>query len=978
MSNNPVPFYTQAALLDQYIHSENPGIDPDVVQLILNILRTKEQLRDYFFRSVPSSAWAKILWENGFLSIPPALVKTQDGYSLKSWDVQYYLIAVAPQVPEIVLNHVQILEGHAWYLAKAIEATSKIPVQHAEKALPRILNWLSSPEISETAQAEVILLIEMMIKNEKFTDALMLFDALSAKRDENKSHNNMRSYKILFGFGYNKSNVLEVLKNYCPLDLVNILEKRLFESVYDNHSASKKSLWWRNAIEDSEQNIFEEYQDYILDALRDTIALLIESHIEKSKEIIIRYLKENHDIFRRLGLYLIGLHPDKFKLVIIIELLNSNNLNNVEIHHEFFMLLEKSFPLLENSDKQSLVEMVLNGPNLERIEKIYDTSWKSEYPDREKFVENWKNTWIRDRLWMIRENLNEQTQSILTDLVERVGPPKYPAYLSWVSSGWQNIVQESPYSIQELEGYSPSELLSLIKNWNPEHLNSTNLHPISHDGLANEVAKLIGFYPEKYAECIVDICLTRPEYPAAITSTWIMWIKSEPDKTLPLELILGLFSSLLKYDQVWNDEIQKSYDGESWRNVRLSIVRMLEILVTNDKEIVPNEFLGKVQALLFQLIDDADPSLNEDRPLDGWVGHNDPITVALNHVRPIALKALIHCTLQIATQQKLNKTKQRRMPREVADKLDQKLLESSRAMRSVFGEFIPILYWLDQNWLTNHLDSIFPVGRDNESTWLFMSAWDAYVLNKYNQDVFEKMQSKYFFAIEYLSQGYQTKSDLGQASNLSAHLLFNYLFSELSLEYFNQPGSLLLEFFQKTQPEIRRLAAWALWRICESNPNNLSEFWPKAKELWYWRSKEAIVSAHSPDFNAEITEFAQLLQVAPEFETMKSMHYLLDGLLPHFRQVEIHDIGWSSVETFLANKVDKEPVDVIKFYRLMCEQKFNPPQWIYFSENAKKIILTAADNTKSRVDALALIDFFAQTWRDFDTFKPIYQKYAGI
>ena len=83
-----------------------------------------------------------------------------------------------------------------------------------------------------------------------------------------------------------------------------------------------------------------------------------------------------------------------------------------------------------------------------------------------------------------------------------------------------------------------------------------------------------------------------------------------------------------------------------------------------------------------------------------------------------------------------------------------------------------------------------------------------------------------------------------------------------------------------------------------------------------------------------------------------------------------------SLEASKLKEPEKEPVEVIKLYRLMCEQKFNPPQWVFFSDNAKKIIEISADNAKSRVETLALIDFFAQRWRDY-TFQPIYQKYAG-
>ncbi len=585
---------------------------------------------------------------------------------------------------------------------------------------------------------------------------------------------------------------------------------------------------------------------------------------------------------------------------------------------------------------------------------------------------------IRARLSMISNDLDDQTRSVLESLVAAGGKSEHPEFLAW-SSGAFFVEDVSPYSNLELSRFSPDQLLEFIRTWQPDPKEGFGPKRISYQGFAKELANLVCSSPEFYSQSLLDICLVRPENAVAIIS---LWAKPEYGKDIPWELAINLFEELLKDKRVWDNESQKTYDGEMWRNARLNIAQLLEISFTNDKKQVPGNLLESVQNLLLKLVDDPDPTLEADRPQDGWFGYNDPITVAINHVRPIALAALIRCATCIARQKTSDESalqENRVMSSLMAEKLEQKLdlqIEPSRAVRSVLGEFVPTLYWLDRLWLINHLDTIFPITHDDENAWLFISAWDAYVLNTYYHDVFDIMRPKYALAIEYLSQGYKTESYLDQSSHLSAHLLFEYLFSELSLEHFIVPGALLFEFFQKTQPEIRSRATWALWRICEFNSDSLNAFWPKAKALWDWRSKEAIISNHSPDFNAEILGFAQLLQVAPGFETVESMRSLLDGLLPHLRKADSHDVGWHSVEIFLARQVEKEPVDVIKYYRLMCEQKFNLPQWVYHSESAKKIIENAAENPESRVEALALIDFFAQKWRDY-TFQSIYQKYAG-
>lgn len=975
MSNNSVPFYTQTALLDQYIRLDNPNDDSDAVRLVLNILKTREDLRTHFFRSVPNPMWAQILWENGFLITPPEITKTENGYSIKPWDAQYYLITIASQVPEIVVQHVDVLDGHGWYLTRAIEALCKIPIHYSEKALPKVLKWLSNPETAEIAQAEALEFISILVKNGRTKAALGLFDVLCLQRDEKKSYNTKYSYRELFGIDPDKSNTLNLLQNCCPSEVIKILEKRLVESLYDE-TGNKKISWWRNAIEDTDQDLLDNYQDYVLKALRDTLVLLVSNNPTQGIEFVVRYLSEDYNILRRLGLHLIKQFPSYFKTNIIKELLDESNLDDIDIHHEYFTLLKVGFNLLNASEKKILLKMILSGPNVKEIEENYERYWQSSHPDREKFIANSRDSWIRDRLSMLRDFLDEEVKSILDDLEAKGGKSEHPDFLAW-SSGAFWVKDISPYSELELSKFSPDQLLDFVKTWRPNPKEDFGPERISYEGFSKEIARLICSSPDFYREVILDICLVRPENASAIIN---LWASPEYDKDIPWVIAIDLMQGLLKDQQVWNNNSQDTYGVQMWRIVRLNIAQLLGNTFVNKNKRIPSDLLENAQLLLMLLVDDPDPTLEADRPQDGWFGHNDPITVSLNHVRPVALAALIRCTLRLAKQmEEADDSKileNRKIPDLIAQKIEQKLdpqLEPSWAVRSVIGQFVPNLYWLDRKWLSSHIDSIFPIENGDKNVWLFISAWDAYILNQYYQDVFILMRPKYKQAILYLSQGYKTESHLNQSDNLSAHLIYEFFFSDLDLMDFIASGGLLHEFFQKTPSEVRSRLPWVLWKICEDSPE---KHWGKARAIWEWRSKEAIISNHSSDFNSELLGFALLLRVAPDFETVKSMQSLLDGLLPHLRNVDSHDLGWHSVEIFFERQVEQEPVDVIKFYRLMCEQKYNPPQWVYHSDSVKKIIELSAKNPKSRVDTLALIDFFAQKWRDY-TFESIYKEYTG-
>jgi hypothetical protein len=59
----------------------------------------------------------------------------------------------------------------------------------------------------------------------------------------------------------------------------------------------------------------------------------------------------------------------------------------------------------------------------------------------------------------------------------------------------------------------------------------------------------------------------------------------------------------------------------------------------------------------------------------------------------------------------------------------------------------------------------------------------------------------------------------------------------------------------------------------------------------------------------------------------------------------------------------------------MYEQKSHPPQWLYHSDEAKKIIEISAKIPESRADSLSLIDFLAR-WGDYK-FRDIYNLYSA-
>lgn len=991
MSNNELPFYTQAAILDPYIHTSDPEADSEVLEILLEMLRTKPELRAYFFRSRPNAAWARVLWRHGFFEPSPHPEETETGYTLPRWDVQEYLISVADQVPNIVVKHVETIQGHAWYKGQAIRALCYIPGQEAARVVPKVVEWLKDPQIADIIAQQTYDLMLEFVKRQHLA-AFDLFQALTAPIPLpdvtdlggflprggaiSKFRRDWVERKIF-------SEGLDLLRKLNLQQTVSILEDHLrmamrIEAQVMNSPDFEFSSGWRTAIADTGQDLDNAYRDRLLLVLRDTLEIWVQQDSKGVEPLIERYLIEKHEIIRRLGLHLLYRFPKRYKRFVVQELRNTANLDNVGIHHEFFMLLQEGYLYLEIQDQEKLAVEICGGPNPEDAQRLAAWAQQQYGADPDEYVERYSKKWIRDRLWMLRDHLVAQPKQMLNELVDDLGEPEHPAFTSW-GSGPYWVQEVGPITDQEMSQMRPDELVDFLKQWRPDPNQEFGPVQISYTGMANTVASVIINNPQKYAQHLVPISLQRPEFAYALLRQ-----SAEPKEAnlLPWELSINLCEKLLANESVRNNS---RVPNDNWASVRQSIVRLLRIGLNNAKRAIPIEYLSRVRDILIILVDDPDPTPEHDRPAEGWAGHNDPATVAINHVRPTALLALIeYARYKAKLDQDLNKQdasleepRSRRLESIVSQTLTRKLdrrKDPSWAVHSVYGHYLALLHWLDKDWVEQHIDRIFPEETGEESIWFYVAAWDSFVAyNKFYVPMLELLRQKYQRAIDNLNRGYVTKTHLRPEQGLAIHLVWEYLLADYDLRSSAGQQSLIATFFKQAPPEACDSAAWILWRICEDHSQR-DIYWSRVRALWEWRVNEASAASHSTDFDAEMHWFARLPQEAPSSETISSLWSLLEGIVPHITRSEYRDIGWDAMEEYLAQEVDRHPLEAIQLYRLMHDQAARP-NFFYPREESRKIIETAAADQSSRDEALALINSLARL--GFHQYHDIYERYAG-
>lgn len=1011
MPDNNVPFFAQTALLEGYIRSADPKADQVALAIVLEAIREKPELRHFFFRNRPHPAWAAVLWENGFLNKAPDPEEEGDRISFPFWDAQEYLISVAEHAPQIVVEHIKAIQGHPRYKGRSLIAVQFIQPDLIGEVLPLILQWLSDRETGQVIADEAYELMIGLAKK-KHTSALDIFRALTTP------YPSVRTKEIqgsIYGaeapsiltearWGRRLDNSLPLLNEINPQEVASILEQQLRASLkieaktkQSPESEHVLSSGWRSAIEDTSQDIHDHLKDTLLEGLRDTLTGLVRLNRSAVARILNAYAQEQHEILRRLRLHILQNFPTEFRNQVVAELTKENNYDDTGIHHEFFLLLKHGFIHLSNEEQAEVIRIIVRGPHKGTVEGFINW-WVGEETsseEREKHVQGYIRRWVRDRLFMIKDHLEGPTSELLSEIIAEWGEPEHPDFTHW-SSGAYFVADVSPLNQQQLASMTPDELVAFLKNWQPEPTRQLGPEVISYRGLGGALSSVVLSNPVKYERHFTTIGLLRPEFAYAFLQQPVS--TGEANKTYPLakgaagsdlwSLYFDLCEAMLADEYISKDMSRTS--EINWRDARKAIVNLIQTGLDKSKQSesggIPQNQLIRVRDILIKLTEDPDPDAESDMPEAGWVGHKDPATVAINHTRSDALLALIESySLHVAyTKQEEGLFPEtegpgpNRLEPEVENVLTKKLdkqADTSWAVHSIYGRTLTILYWLNKDWVTVHINNIFPEGADESSRWYYVAAWDSYVIfnRLHYKDLFELLHAKYGRAIENLSSGLVTRTHLQPERGLAGHLLGHYLYVDHEIRTQNWEGSLLARFFNEAPPSTRGSAIWLLWKTLEEKSDDRERLWPKAKDLWGWRANASSSSNHSNDFDNEMEWFPHLLEFAPRTETISSLWPLLEGVLPYLSRTRHRGMVWEELEKFLAGEVERDPLRVVQFYRLMHESA-KRPSW-FRRQGGRKILEFAAANKDSRNAALSLIDLIFQMGDP--QYQDIYNNYAS-
>lgn len=987
MSDIDVPFYAQAALLEYFAGRPAPEADPDTLDVILDALEKRPDLRARFFRSRPHSSWADVFWERGFFKAPPEPQPTTDGYFfLPRWDVQEYLLGNLPAVGTTYANHLLSLGDHPNYRARGLEGLLALPASVSAKATPLVVAWLEDPKANRSIVDVASRLVTHLAAGGEGATALPIADALTAPVPSQHVRE-IQGYKFndqaesILGVAWDARRILrgliDALVESHPAGLIDILERHLLLALQLEEPESwETDTIWRSAIEDTGQDNDHHYKDHLLRALRHTVKTWVRQDPAAAAPLVRRYRESPIAIIRRLGLHVIRSFPDEFRQEVKAELHKPENYSDILVHHEFFVLLQDGFTHLEEPDRERVLELVCAGPSEDHVGALVESVKKGRDIDPEEYRIGYEKRWIRDRLWMIKDHLPAARSEALHSLVAEVGEPNHPGFLGW-SSGVFAVSDVSPVTTEWLAAQSPQALIDYVTRWEPDPAHGFGPQRQSHQGLAPEVASIVAADVGKYKDFILPLAFFRAEYASALLGAF-----AALDSDERWESFLNLAEALLEIEAIRIDMVR---EGEVWwMSVRDRIARSFRDRFEKERDAVPDNVLQRIRDILLRLVDDPDPEAEEAVLPSDTTFLGSPETAALNHVRPVALSALILYGFLAADRRReameaSERPETRPFEEEVRVALSRKLDRTgdpSLAVHSVYGRW---LYWLllyDPEWTLENLPRILPDGEDQQSLHTFVAAWDSYVLfSNPSMLAFRLLRPHYERAITNLRNGHITKSHMEPDRALASHVLAQYLHAEDSVESEGFRKSLLARWYGEALPEHHEVMASVLFQTCHDGGDKVEQYWPKAVDLWKWRSAAARESGYASEFRGEMERFAHLLEVAKDRESFAELESRLHDLAMYIETSGRRNLLWDELESYLATQAASEPASVITIYRAMYERASGaneiPGSW---RQEGRTILEATAAAAVSRQEALSLVDFIARLGDD--RYRDIYDKYS--
>lgn len=943
-------------------------IERNIIDEVVKILYGREGSTEYayFFNQLSKPDWINPLNELGYFKRPPSADSkpfywAESKYLLRmlehesgseSGEIADQVAAIAAELPPTANESVH---------EDFTQAAMKMPPHLADQWALKEIAWLrGQPKLYRSLAHYLGQLIEYLAANGFADTALSLAVELLAISVDPKLFDKLAEEEanppddeeLFFPYTpepqikFEEYTYEEILSKRIP-GLVKFHGMATFRALCDllddaitysrrPDEDSDYSRFARPTIEDDENDVHIDVKYALTGALRDSAMSIIESDLSMVHTVLDHLDSDKlkrWSYFQRLALYLVKRSPNASADLISQYLVNRDLFDSYHCEIEYWDLAKARFGDLSNSDQTTIIDWML-GSEKEQQQSIGERykEWHKEEASNEQMID-FMHEWFRDTFVPIKEFLPQNLQKRFVEAEAKMGPWQSPDSLpGQVSGGW--VGPTSPVSRDEISDLSVEELIDFLHFWEP----SEGWMSSSRDGLARLLSVVVGAEPDKYSpEIKTFIAEKAPLHPVYIRGFIEgFFAAAKDDRYLDWEKVLLLCRWIMDQDREFPKSIPTTesiddLEERDWGYTRRRVAALLEQgLREKENAGIAFEMRDMVWSILKDLAGDPDPDSEREIDKESW---GDPADLAINSVRGEAMHSImfyIMWTLRHTNNPKESKVSN--ITLEAFELFDYHLdleAETSLAIRSVFGRWLPYLITWDSSWVKKHRSAILPTDPKLQDYW--DAVWGTYL--KYNRpydNVYPVLEEQYKRAFSRIGQ--ISSTGLSVDERLVEHLVLYYARGIIDLE----TGGLISTLFNEGSEDMRAHAIYFLGHTIDGTAS--TEVINRLSKLWDWRI--AIIEANESisENTRELENFGWWIssgQFSPEW----SVNNLLG--------VQAHGVkAYADKETLskLSEYAGDYPLEVVKVFSTLVEGE--PEYWEMYSwlEPGKKLLQRAIDS----------------------------------
>jgi hypothetical protein len=943
-----LPFYSRITILENLREQTNPV---EAAAKIISKHLSHQAYQRFFFEDLDTPAWVEPLHKTGFFLSPPEPIETQPGYyQIPDWPAGKYLARFAGQYENIIVDVVKATLTENWRVQEIfVDALLKISPVKSVECLSNIDNWLNC-RFSDMLPNKLSSFADYLFDNGLIHSATQLLEIVitpvlsSTKMDYIKYRSGVQFRSDHYWVEEFCGKLLPKLLEKNPGNVVLTFEKLVEETIeIVKHVDSEKAelqvgYYWRLDIPNRTLSHGEgDTIDLLIEGLRDSLTEVCRKNIAEGEKFLINYLNSEHIILKRLALFILRAFGENFPELINQALSTRAYLENSEYYYEYRGILRDQFNIASEEVKSLVISWILSGPkNVELKAERRAKLQNREVTENDRQYA--KEEWTLYHLEIIKEFLASENLAHLNALTEIYGKPDISERPRFVITSLGEA--PSPVSAEDLYQKSFEEIKQIFLTYV-----SDDLLPDSRESLAQAFQRLVSEDFEKYsffATYLADLSI-----PLIYIYHFLLGIhggiRSKGCKLTNEILYLCEFVITQKN----NTFLEISADYESGLlTIQKEAAYLLEEALRIGKPYLSREQLDRIRTLLICLVHHPDP----DPSTENNTGH-DAFTNSMNCMRGEAIHGIFQYSLYLIRQREIPPDmigKEDYLEPEIKYVLEEKVdfeVESSLAVHSVFGAFVPQLHYLSREWLVLNLDKIFPKDEDMESVW--RAAWEAYVITaKVYVDVFNLLASQYLRGVRFLGKPQEEKNYPGGScgEQLAQHIMDAYL---LGLTDFGHENQLLDQFFTNAPDKIRSQGILWLSQVLGINQSSADNIlWKKCRRLWEKRLEFA--GNQDVEHNSqEISSYIRWLINCPEeFDlvfplALKSVKYL------HGRYES------QQLVNYVSKHCEQNPLNAIILLK-MAILSAKEPWWVLSDKDEEKILRSAITSKDEEAKKIAV------------------------